>query len=130
MNVTTEVLDIEAYESRKFQPAAMVPRDGHFWLTRDIPLLLEQEDEWGMCREGDMVRIPLFPYISRGHDPAIALGFAFELGFRARDFVDPAYTVERLHISLGHPVSEHRLPDGIDTLRFWLGFGFVLKEKS
>lgn len=129
MKITTEVLDIEAYEARKFQPATLIARDGKVWLTRELPLLVEREDEWGWCRDGDMVRIPLFPYLSGGLDPAIALGFAFELGFRARDFVDPHYYVERLHISLGHPVTEHKLPDGNDALRFWLGFGFVLKEK-
>lgn len=130
MNITTDVLDIEVYEERKFQPATLVQREGKVWLTRDVPLLVERNDEWGWCRDGDMVRIPLFPYLSRALDPAVALGFAFELGFRARDFVDPKYEVERLHISIGHPVTEHMLPDRVNTLRFWLGFGYVLKEKS
>jgi hypothetical protein len=129
MNITTNVLDIEAYEDRKCQPAAMMPRDSKIWITREMPLLVEAQGDWGWCREGDIVRIPLFPYMSRGHDPAIAIGFAFELGYLARDTVDPRYDVERLHIALGHPVCDHKLPDGHETLRFWLGFGFVLKEK-
>lgn len=130
MKITTHVLDIEAYEARKTRPAALVPRNGKFWITREAPMLVEAEDEWGTCRDGDMVRIPLFPYMSRGNDPAITLGFAFELGFLARDVVDPRYEVEQLLITMGHPVCDSRLPDGNETLRFWLGFGFVLKEKS
>lgn len=130
MKITTNVLDIEAYEARKCQPAALMPRCGKVWITREVPMLIDAKDEWGWCRDGDMVRIPLFPYMSRGNDPAVALGFAFELGYRARDVVDPQYEVEQLLISVGHPVSDCHLPDGNETLRFWLGFGFVLKEKS
>ena len=130
MKITTHVLDIEAYEAHKCQSAAMVPRGSKVWITREKPLLVDAEDEWGWCREGDMVRIPLFPYMSRGSDPAIAIGFAFELGYQARDIVDPNYDVESLLISLGHPVCDCKLSDGHEALRFWLGFGFVLKEKS
>lgn len=130
MKITTNVLDIQAYEARMCQPAAMMPREGKLWITREVPMLIEANDEWGWCRDGDMVRIPLFPYMSRGHDPAIAIGFAFELGFLAHDIVETTYGVERLHISIGHPVCDSHLPDGHATLRFWLGFGFVLKEKA
>jgi len=130
MQVTTEVLDIEAYEKRKLLPATLVKRSGKVWITREVPVFVEQDDEWGWCKDGDVVRIPLFPYLSRGNDSSVALGFAFELGFKARDFVDPCYDVERVHVAIGHPVCEHKTQDGIDVLRFWLGFGFILKEKS
>ena len=129
MKITTEVLDIETYEARRFKPATMLPREGQVWVTREVPLFVEQKGEWGWCKEGDMVRIPLFPYISRSDEPIVAIGHAFELGFTARDFVDPRYDVVRLHIPLGYPVIDHKLPDGTATLRFWLGIGFVLKEK-
>lgn len=129
MDITTDFLDIEEYEAKRLAPATLVRRDGHTWLTRDVPLLVEHDTEWGICQEGDVVRIPLFPYITRGQDPSIAIGFAFELGFRARAFVDPQYEVARLHISVGCPVYEYHMPDGNTSLKFWLGFGFVVRKK-
>jgi len=131
MEVTTDVLDIESYEKRRLTPASLVRRHGYTWLTRDKPLLLDVADDnhsWGYCQEGDFVRIPMFPYLTKGQDPTVAMGFAFELGFRARDFIDPSYEVTHLHITLGHPVCDYTLSDGSKTIRFWLGFGFVVRK--
>jgi hypothetical protein len=129
MEITTDVLDIVEYEKRKLRPATLIPRKGRVWLTRDLPIGVagSSSTEWGLVKEGDVVRIPLFPYITRGTDPSIAIGCAFELGFKARDYVTPGFEVHSLHIALGHPVTEITQQDQ-ELLRFWLGFGYVLKE--
>ena len=135
MEIYTTVLDTEKYEEAKFAPATLVQRAGLDWLVRDLPMdhvPNEQElrkDVWSWCRDGSLVRIPLFPYCSRGNYPEIALGYAFELGVKARDATElQPYTVRKMHICIGNPVTECLIEEN-KVLRFWIGFGFGLMEK-
>ena len=127
---TSNCLDVQAYVAQKFAPAEMRKRDGKTWLIRQRPIEVEGGgNEWSWCASGDMIRIPLIPYCSVNDDPATLVGYAFQLGLRAREFVMPDYELVQTHLSVGSPVEQAKLHDQ-DVLRMWLGFAFVLKEKS
>jgi hypothetical protein len=130
MLVTTNIIDIDKYLADNLKPADLINRDNVIWLTRDLPLLIvpESANGWGIAKEGDLVRIPLIPYLAKGTDPSVAMGFAFELGFKACDGIDYIGKVKRLHIAVGYPVTETKF-QGHDMLRFWLGFGCTLQER-
>lgn len=133
MEMTHDVLELAYYEANKIKPATLVKRQGgEHWLVRDLPLGVDAKasQTWGLVHDGAEVCIPLFPYLSNGPDPAIALAFAFELGAKARDTLGWHYTVTRAHVSVGHPVQEvdGLTEQGVAVLRFWLGFAFVIRE--
>lgn len=133
---TFDVLDIPKYLENKHAPATFVPREGKTWLVRDWPVDFDPKSdpelakvgEWAWCKAHDEVRVPLFPYCSRADASEAALGFAFELGFKARDYVIPTFEIKKLHISLGSPIEEHEI-EGHRVLRFWLGFAYILQER-
>lgn len=134
MLITVEELDIDKYERDKQLPATIVRRqEGEFWAVRDRPLETDLFPRYLWTREEDHVRIPLYPYLSRGQTPAVAMGMAAKLGalvveelydWLGRIYV-PRVVIARMHVVLGHPVQD----DGTN-LRFWCGFGFVIKERS
>lgn len=138
MDITSEILDIEQYEAKKHLPATLVERthSSEYWLIRDMPLgsVSDPSKEWGWCNTGEVVRIPLFPYLSHSSSAAVALAYAFQLGVEARDMIDHNYEIVRIHIVAGEPVQEIagliKEQPGTSVLRFWLGFGCLLKEKK
>jgi len=127
MQITTDILDVAAYEEKKIKPHTFVQREGATWVTRDLPIDVAGAcgEEWGTCNEGEAVRIPLFPYLTAVADPAIVLASLFELGVKAREYLSD-YKIDKLHFAIGHPVTEEK-HNGKNMFRFWLGFGCSLK---
>lgn len=137
MKLTFDILDVEHYEARKYKPATLVQRQGgESWLVRDRPIGVEgtPQELWGWCTQGDKVRVPMYPYITGSSDASTAIGLAFEMGFRARDLVPDNLEIQRLHIVVGSPVQTVTGLDGMRedqaVLRFWIGFAYVVREKS
>lgn len=133
MEITHQILDIEQYEAGQIRPATLIERKpAERWLIRDLPVGITDKPtkEWGWVMEGSHIRIPLFPYISNGNHPSVAIAFACELAFRVMSMVGKKVEIRRVHIAIGDPVQEVTdIPDSpTPVLRFWLGFGFSIKE--
>ena len=127
MIVTHEIVSLQAFLTQNKKPASVIPREDGFWLVRDLPIrqTLKNKQPWSFCQQGDYVRIPLYPYQTGSKDPVSLLGFAWQLGFEARDDLVEVCGVKlhRLHILLGHP-----LEDAGPVFRFWLGFGAYVEK--
>jgi len=135
MEITHQILDVAQYEANQWRPATVIDRKpAERWLVRDLPLGINDKPtkEWGWVLEGPHVQIPLFPYLSNGNSPAVAIAFACELAFRALSMINTSVDVRRVHIVVGDPVQEvSDIPDTqVPLLRFWLGFGFSVREKT
>lgn len=133
MEITHQILDILAYEEQQFQPATVIDRKpAERWLIRDLPIGVVDKPttEWGWVLEGQHVRIPLYPYIVNGNNPAVAIAYAAQLAFQTVLAINKKVDIRRVHIVVGDPVQEvDNIPDSpTPVLRFWLGFGFVIKE--
>jgi hypothetical protein len=140
LQVTQDILDISQYLEQKFEPATLIQREKGRWLSRDVPIGLPPDPEkyradWVLCKEGEYIRVPLFPYCSRCDDPCVALGYAFEIGSQGKHLAEEHLKerfghhteISRLHISVGHPVEEQIL-QGQPVLRFWLGCAYRFEE--
>ena len=131
MEITHQVLDIAKYEERQFRPATIIDRKpAERWLVRDRPIGVNEKPtiDWGWVMRGEHVRIPLFPYLANGNNPAVALAYAAQLAFQAMSAISSKVEVQRVHIVVGDPVQETDIPDGPPVLRFWMGFGFSIKD--
>lgn len=122
MEVTHETLDVLAYLEADSKPASILERHGSdLWLTRDMPIGIDDQDAWSWTNMGEFVRVPLFPYQGLSPDPAKLLAFAWQLGFAARGEIGDA-EITRLHLVIGSPLEE--LFDGQRHVgyKLWLGF--------
>lgn len=122
MDVSCDMLDIEQFEAQKIIPAVIVNRkSGENWLVLDLPLNVDApaSEKWGTAASGDAVRVPLFPYLAGSLEPAHAMAFAFELGFRASQMA--GHAARHLHIAVGKPIQETG-----EHLRFWIGFALII----
>jgi hypothetical protein len=129
---SSEILDIQAYEARRFLPATLVPRSGSdLWLVREEPAGSTKHGvSWSYASEGPQVRIPLMPYLSNGHDPTQAIGYAYQLGLRIAFESMPIIVgkeVLRVHVAVGHPVIDMAATGGPQAFKFWLGVGIKIK---
>jgi hypothetical protein len=132
LEITHQILDIAQYEANHWQPATVLDRKpAEKWLVRDLPVGITDKPtkEWGWVLDGPHVRIPLYPYLSNGSSPAVAIAFACELAFRIISMIGKSVDVKQVHIAIGDPVQEVEIPSAeTPVLRFWLGFGFVIRE--
>jgi hypothetical protein len=123
VELSHDILDVQSYTVSGQRPAMVIKRAAtSLWLVREQPVGIENANAWSWANAGEFVRIPLHPYLTPKQDPATALAYAYQLGFRARDAVGDVGVIDRLHMVLGSPVEE--LHDGSRALgfRFWLGF--------
>lgn len=127
MQIAIEQLDISRYEAQKIKPATLIPRKiGEVWLIRETPMETALSPTWSTASEGEYVRVPLFPYLVRGTEPSEVVAVAFKFGaqagidlYLAGEMITPL----AMHISVGHPVV-----DLGSSLRFWLGFAFLVRR--
>lgn len=131
MLVTSDELAIDQYELDKVRPATIIEREEDAkWVVRETPLLTNLDGRFLWTIEHGHVRIPLFPYLTPNKEPPRAMAIAAKLGVMlVAEFYDwlgfrdaPLVHIERLHISIGHPIQETA-----SGLRFWLGFAMQLK---
>ena len=128
MLITADHLDVTAYEARHEQPATLLPRTGgETWLVRETPLETDLANPWSVANLGTHVRIPLYPYLVAGLEPAsaIALGGKLAATFLSGALLEalaPGVRPLRLHMSVGHPVQELSA-----NLRFWTGFALLVR---
>jgi hypothetical protein len=134
MIFTVEELAIEQYELDKIRPATIIDRnEGEIWLVREQPFETELSPRYLMTVEHAHVRIPLFPYLTRGTTPSVAMGMAMKLGILAVNelydsigrHIVPQVDIVRTHIVLGQPVQ-----DLSSSLRFWCGVGFLITRRN
>lgn len=131
MEVTFDVLDITRYEQEKILPATLIAREpGALWITREAPIDSGKPNALYQTNNGDKVRIPLYPYINSNNEPALALAFVSSLAIKALNEIPDNYRAIKVHIAVGNPVQEvDNLPNTTGAvLRFWIGFGFQIKE--
>jgi hypothetical protein len=99
----------------------VLPRQGReVWRARILPVDVTKPDNevnWSIVREGQLVRVPLLPYrISR--NPAEAFLAAADIVQRC---VEAWPNTIHTHIIMGQQVQD-LAPEGIDSLRVWIGF--------
>jgi hypothetical protein len=132
VEITHQILNITEYEAKQLRPATVVDRKpAERWLVRELPIGIADKPtkEWGWVLEGQHVRIPLFPYLVNGTLPSVALAYACELAVKVSLSINSQVDIRRVHVVVGDPVQEITdIPDSPPVLRFWLGFGFSIKE--
>ena len=130
MDITHQVLDIEAYEARQQLPTLILERGAaEHWLVRNKPVGVVEKPstDWSMTDSGGFVRIPLFPYIANGSHPSTAVAYAMEVALQCLTMVG-SDRVKRIHLVIGDPVQQVTLPgETTPVLRFWVGFAFSVR---
>jgi hypothetical protein len=95
---------------------------GELWLVRTGPIVGDAATGWASVSDGELVRIPLIPYLTSDADPATAMGFAAQLGVKVMDLLGPDTEVVRAHLALG---TVDEVVDEFNRsvkFRFWFGF--------
>jgi len=126
MRITTNHLDILAYETQHAKPAMLLERRStEVWVVRETPLETDLAAPWSLTNTEEHVRIPLFPYLVDGHEPATAIALGGKLALRfiweLQHALDPGAVVVRTHLCVGHPVQDLNM-----GLRFWFGLAAQL----
>jgi hypothetical protein len=132
MFFTNDNIDIEQYELDKIRPASLVRRgERELWIVREQPVETELSPRYLWVLEGTHVKVPLFPHLVSGVEPAIAMAASSKFGVIViSDLYEwlgpPATRIEivRTHITVGHPVQ-----DMSNGFRFWVGFAFQVRER-
>jgi len=99
----------------------VLPRSGReIWRARILPIVTSQPDNevnWSIVQEGQLVRIPLLPYrLSR--EPAQAMLGTMDIIQRC---VEAWPNAIRTHIIMGQQIQD-LFPEGLEYLRVWIGF--------
>ncbi len=95
---------------------------GELWLVRNAPIVGDVPNAWSAVSDGELVRVPLIPYLTSDADPATAMGFAVQLGVKVIDLLGPDTEVVRVHLALG---TVDEVVDEFNRsvkFRFWFGF--------
>jgi hypothetical protein len=131
--VTSQIVETAGFTALGHLPAAITKREtGARWLVRDLPIggVKEGVHEWGTVSTGELVRIPLYPYVCASNDPAVAMGFAVSLGLQAYSIAVEIAKINRSHVAIGFPVEEVMGGPEANTpvFRVWVGFAFVVRS--
>ena len=126
-----QLLDINQYELDKVRPAEIIERrEKDCWVVREQPFDTAVSPRYSYAREGNFLRVPLFPYLAQ-NDFALAIGLGLKLGTLnviewQADRPDMARRYEAVyaHVVMGHPVQQWP-----DNIRFWCGVAMLLKER-
>ena len=91
------------------------------WRIRAEPLRLPEPDgplAWSLSREGELLRIPLLPYLTDSSNVSLLLGGMDMI----QRYTEATPAAMRTHIILGDQVQAVG-----DKYRFWLGFAAQLQ---
>ena len=94
------------------------------WRVVDGPLVPGQELSWAIDTGGDVVRIPLFPYLTSDEAPETLVSFAIRFGLAAIHTCPRDREVVSMCIVVGNVFARH---DGSPGHQAWLGFAFQLE---
>lgn len=93
--------------------------------------LVDVPTSWSMCTQGEMVAVPLLPFITGSVEPSLALLQAFQTGINIMVGTQGFYEAEECRISMAYQVEEVQLPDqpdGVHGFKYWLGIAFRFKR--
>ena len=94
------------------------------WRVVDGPLVPGQELSWAIDTGGDVVRIPLFPYLTSDEAPETLVSFAIRFGLAAFHTVPRDKEVSAMFIAVGNVFTRH---DGQPGHQVWLGYAFQME---
>jgi hypothetical protein len=122
--VVVQYVQTKPFTSAGKLPAAFRARQKpDVWYVRSQPFGTEGPGwEWNM--EGEVFRVPLFPYLTKTVDPENAMAFAFQLGLSAGYEVSGGDEIAEVHLAVGLPME-----DLGEQLRYWLGVAFRMRKR-
>lgn len=103
-----------------FEPHTAVKRFGAPWFVRQNPVMEGgAPPRWSTVRDGDLVRIPLRPYLVKSEEARDTLAYA--VGVTAKAVLELSHTVTSVVVACGD-VEEEYVDEHTTGYRFWLGF--------
>lgn len=78
---------------------------------------------WHPTREGSLVRVPLFRYVTQGRQPEVAMAYAFELGLSV--VLEAPIKPSKILVAFGSPVVDLSTEGGPDSFAFWVGVALI-----
>lgn len=101
-------------------------RRGECWYVASKGVLFDRPTPWDFVRQGDMVSIPLVPYLVPA-EQSTAWSFVFQLAFRAAHDVPAPPT--KVLIVTGFPLVPVEGSD-LAQMRFFIGLGLRCNPQS
>lgn len=110
----------DAKRNATFLTATVV--DG-VWLLPSTPVEPGRPPQWSLCKSGEHVRVPLFPYLTQPQ-PELLIGMGIQLGVTAQAALpEPA---EKLLLALGNLFTVTDAATQQARYQAWLGLAFRL----